>query len=270
MISIIISVTTSLVLIYAWKTYQGLSQNLAAAKSSGIPYIIVPVYLYSPAWIILQMIWISCLRMLPDRLTDPWLDLIFPEWTWTLSYAGFKKTGHDTFLTVSPGGNILMSADAAVINQIMTRGRDFPKPLHMYQLMNIYGINVLTTGDQVWRRHRKITSAPFNEKNNRMVFAESLRQTQAMTNSWIGEKEESSSIHTVAEDALRLSLQVISQVGFGKTLSGPADENGTEESRRAKDAAGHELSYTSALILLLENILWVIVSQKSLLSMENQ
>lgn len=216
------------------------------------------------------MIWIPYLRMLPNRLTDPWLDLIFPEWTWTLSYAGFKKIGHDTFLTVSPGGNILQSADAAVINQIMTRGRDFPKPLYVYRSMNIYGVNVLTTGGQVWRRHRKITSAPFNEKNNRMVFAESLRQTQAMTNTWIGEEEESSSIHTVAEDALRLSLQVISQVGFGKTLSGPADESVTEESRRAKDGAGHEMSYTSALTMLLENFLWVLVFPKSLLSMENQ
>lgn len=268
MFSTILLIITTLFLIYSWKIYQELSHNLAAAKSSGIPYIVVPVYLYNPAWRISQTLWTPYLRMLPDRLTNPWLDLILPEWTWTLSYAGFKKFGYDTFLTVSPGGNILISADAAVISQITTRGRDFPKPLQVYQSLNIYGTNVLSTEGQVWRRHRKITSAPFNEKNNRIVFADSLRQTQAMTNFWIGDKDESLPLHTVAEDALRLSLQVISEVGFGKTLSGPVDESATEESRRAKDATGHELSYTSALTLLLENFLWVLVFPKSNLSME--
>ena len=267
MVSTIFLIITTLFFLYSWKTYHDFSRNLAAAKSSGIPYIIVPVYLYNPAWMISQPLWAPYLRMLPHRLTDTWLDFIFPEWTWTLSYAGFKKIGHDTFLIVAPGGNILISADAAVISQIFARGRDFPKPLQVYQALNIYGTNVLSTEGQVWRRHRKITSAPFNGKNNRIVFAESLRQAQAMTNVWIGEGEESSPIHTVAEDSLRLSLQVISQVGFGKTLSWSENESVMEESRRAKDATGHELSYTRALTLLLESFMWVLVFPKSLLSM---
>lgn len=215
-----------------------------------------------------QTLWAPYLRMLPNRLIDPWLDLIFPEWTWTLQYGGFKKAGYDTFLTVSPGGNILHSADAAVISQITTRSRDFPKPLQMYKVMSIYGSNVLSTEGQEWRQHRKITSAPFNEKNNAMVFAESLRQAQAMTDIWIGEREESLPIHTVAEDSLRLSLQVISRLGFGKNLSSSEDESVTEESRTGKDATGHELSYTRALISLLENFLWILIFPKVLLSKE--
>lgn len=268
-VSTIVLIIVTLVLIYSWKIYHDLSRNLVAAKSSGIPYLVVPVYLYNPVWRITQTLCAPYLRMLPHRLTDPWLDLIFTDWTWTLQYGGFKKFGHDTFMTVSPGGNFLISADAAVISQITARGRDFPKPLHAYRPLNIYGTNVITTEGQVWRQHRKITSVPFNEKNNRIVFTETLRYTQAMTNIWIGEKGESSPIHTIAEDALRLSLQVISQVGFGKTLSWPVGASVTEESKRAKDASGHELGYTEALTLLLENFLWVLVFKKSFLSMEN-
>lgn len=268
MTSTIILIITSFLLVYGWKVYHDFSRNLAAAKASGIPYIIVPVYLYNPAWMLSQTLWAPYLRMLPDRLTDPWLDLIFPEWTWTLQYGGFKKAGYDTFLTVSPGGNMLISADAAVISQITARSRDFPKPLQMYQVMSIYGKNVLSTEGQEWRQHRKITSAPFNEKNNAMVFAESLRQARAMTDIWIGEREESLPIDTVAEDSLRLSLQVISQLGFGKTLSCSEDESVMEESWADRDATGHELSYTRALTLLLENFLWILIFPKVLLSME--
>lgn len=269
MVSTIVLIIATLFLVCILKVYHNFSRNLAAAKSSGIPYIIVPVYLYNPAWIISQKLWAPYLRMLPQRLTDPWLEHNFSEWVWTLQYSGFRKAGYDTFLAVSPGGNILASADAAVISQITARGRDFPKPHQVYQALNIYGTNVLSTEGQIWRQHRKITSAPFNEKNNRMVFAESLRQTQAMTKIWIGEKGESSPIHTVAEDALRLSLQVISLAGFGKSLSWPVDESVTEESMKAEVATGHELSYTSALTLLLENFIWLLVFPKSLLSMKN-
>lgn len=268
MVPIIALFITTFILLYSWKLYHDLSQNIAAAKSSGIPYIIVPIYLYNPLWMISQKLCEPYLRMLPHCLTRPWLDFIFAEWTWMLQYAGFKKAGHDTFITVSPGGNILMTADAAVISQIIIRGRDFPKPIRMYDALNIYGTNVLSTEGQVWKRHRKITSGPFNEKTNRIVFAESLRQTQALIDFWIGEKGESLPIHTVAEDTLRLSLQVISQVGFGRALSWPVSEGGTEELKKAKDATDHDLSYTAALTLLLENFLLVFVFPMSLMSME--
>lgn len=270
MVSSIVLIIITIFLIYFFKLYRSFSRNLAAAKSSGIPYLIVPIYLYNVIWMVIQKPCAPYLHMLPHRLTDPWLDYIFDEWTWTHQYAGFRKIGHDTFLTVSPGGNVLISADAAVISQICARGRDFLKPLKMYQSLNIYGVNVLTTEGQVWRRHRKITSPPFNERNNRMVFAESLRQAQAMTDFWIGEKEESPPIFTLAEDALRLSLHVISLAGFGNRLSWPVDEGAEEESMKVEDTTSHELSYAGALTLLVQNFLWLIIVPRPLLSRNNQ
>lgn len=270
MASIVILSIFTLLLIYFFKLWHGFFRNLAAAKSSGIPYIIVPVSLLNPVWKLSQKIWEPYLRKLPLRLTDPWLDFIFEDWTLKYQYGGFRKAGHDTFLTVSPGGNILISADAAVINQITTRGRDFPKPSKLYQVLNIYGANVVTTEGQIWRKHRKITSVPFNERNNRLVFAESLRQAQAMTNFWIGDKRESLPIHSVADDAMRLSLHVISRAGFGKSLSWPGDEIAREASTQTVEhAKGHDLSYTSALTLLLHNIFFLLLVPKIVLSKNN-
>lgn len=266
MISVIVSITATVIFLYVLKQYHAFTRNLAAAKSSGIPYIIVPFYLYDLKWLVSQKLVAPYLRMLPRRLTEPWLDYIFEDWTWTHQYAGFQKAGHNTFLTVSPGGNILISADAAVINQITTRGREFPKPLKVYQVLNIYGTNVLSTEGQVWRQHRKITTAPFNEKNNHTVFAESLRQAQAMTDIWMNGKEESSPIHTVAKDVLRLSLHVISLAGFGRRLSWLHDESTNEGGMNLEKDGSHELSYTDSLTLLLENLIWLFVFSKSFLS----
>jgi hypothetical protein len=265
MISTIVSIIAVVFFLRIVQTYRIFTRNLAAAKSSGIPYVIVPIYLYSLTWGVLQKPVAPYLRMLPSCLTDPWLDLIFDDW-WTHQYGTFKKVGHDTFLTVAPGGNILHSVDAMVINQLTSRPRDFPKPLKLYEGLSIYGPNVLTTEGNVWRRHRKITSVPFNEKSNHMVFVESLRQAKAMTDDWIGAKEESPPIYTVAKDTWRLSLYVISLAGFGKRLSGPDGETAEEESTHLEDGKGHQLSYTKALTVLLESIIWLFIFPTATLS----
>ena len=270
MVSTPILVVVTFLLVYFLKVLHDFSRNLAAAKSSGIPYIIVPIYMFNRVWLLSHTLIAPYLRKLPRRLTEPWLELIFPDWTWTHQHAGFRKIGHDTFLTVSPGGNVLATAEAPVISQITARARDFPKLLRVYRVLNIYGPSVLTTEGQVWRQHRKITSALFTETNNRMVFAESLRQAQAMTNIWIGERRESSPIHSVADDALRLSLHIISQVGFGKSLSWPVDKSGKEAPMQVEDATSHELSYTDALTLLLHNLYLLLFLPRFILSRNNR
>ncbi|RMZ76580.1 hypothetical protein DV737_g4740, partial [Chaetothyriales sp. CBS 132003] len=54
----------------------------------------------------------------------------------------FKRVGHDTFLTVAPGGICLHSCEPAVVTQITTRRNDFPKPTSMYASLDVYGKNV--------------------------------------------------------------------------------------------------------------------------------
>ena len=91
-------------------------------------------------------------------------------------------------------------------------------------------------------------------------------QREEQPHSICGELASSAGDLTVAEDALRLSLHVISLAGFGNRLSWPVDKSAEEESMKLEDTTGHELSYIGALTLLLRNFLWIIIVPRSLLS----
>lgn len=262
-------------LLYVFRYYQAFARNLATAKASNIPYIVVPVYQINRIWLLTQRIWIPYLRKLPASWLEPWLDLVKEDYPWHSRYTPYEKHG-DTFITVSPGGNILMTADASVISQITTRRNDFPKPIQMYGSLEIYGKNVVTTEGPEWRHHRKITSPSFAEKNNHMVWMESLHQAQAMIKGWMGQSSDrSQTVNSIAEDAMTLSLHIISRAGFGvrSSWSGAGDADPQEkDDESAKHASstiidkGHTMSYDNALSSLLDNIIFIILLPKSLLS----
>ena len=263
--------------LYALKLYTQFARNLAAAKKSGIPYVIVPFYQQNRLYQVSQVFMVPALRKLPISWTEPWFDLTL-EWGWHLKYEPFKRLGTDTFLTVSPERNALQTASADVISQITTRKNDFPKPLEVYESIRIYGNNVVTSEGQVWRHHRKIASPPFSEKNNQLVWTETLEQGQAMINGWFDgntAKTESKTIYTLADDAMRLSLHVISRAGFGVRLQWPgigrAHANGNAKNEESSPPSsgisqGHTMSYTDALGSLLHNLLWVFIMPRFLLS----
>ena len=257
----------TVLLFYLLDIYRAYARNLAAAKLSGLPYIPVPFYMVNRFWLVTQTLWVPCIRKLPTSWTESWLELILENWAWTHQYTFFEKFGSDTFITVSPGGNILSTADATVITQITSRRDDFPKPLKMYRSLNIYGGNVISSEGQLWKKHRKVTSLPFSEKNYYQVWTESLTQAQVMVNSWMDGKDMSSTINSVAEDIMGLSLHVISLAGFGKRLFRPGVEgNKQDHSSSSEIGEGYTLSYADALNSLLENIILILLIPKILLS----
>ena len=268
----------ALIALYPLKLYVQFTRNLAAAKSSGIPYLIVPFYQLNRLYQLSQIFLVPLVRKLPSSWTDPWFELTL-KWAWRLRYQPFKRFGTDTFLTVSPERNVLFTADAHVINQITTRRNDFPKPLEVYASLRLYGNNVVTSEGSLWRHHRKITSPPFSEKNNHLVWNETLKQCHAMVNGWFdgsAGKRESKTIYTLAEDTMRLSLYVISRAGFGVMLQWPGTKKDNvighvekEEEPNASStgiAEGHTMSYTDALASVLHNILWLLLVPPFLLS----
>ena len=271
MISVIALALLALSLFYVFRCYQSFACNLAAAKASNIPYVIVPVYHINRTWLLTQRIWLPYIRKLPARWTESWIDLVKEDYAWSSRYSLHKKLG-DTYITVAPGGNILTTADASVISQITTRRNDFPKPIKIYGSLNIYGKNVVTTEGQEWRHHRKVTSPPFAEKNNHLVWSETLHQAQAMTKGWMGESNNrSQTVNTIAEDTMKLSLNVISRAGFGvrSSWTGASNEkpqvNDDGKAQRTF-GKGHTMSYDNALASLLDNIVFILLLPRNLLS----
>ena len=275
---LLLTLLVSLVL-YALKIYIGFARNIAAAKKSGIPYVIVPFYQQNRLWQLSQAFIAPVLRKFPSSWTESWLDLNLVDWTWTKKYEPFKRLGTDTFLAVSSQRNILYTADADVISQMTSRRNDFPKALEVYDSLRLYGNNVVTSEGQMWRNHRKIISPQFSETNNHLVWAETLEQCQAMVNGWFDgniAKIGSKTIRTLKEDTMRLSLYVISRAGFGIQLQWPTNEsahaNGDVKVKQEKGASsleksqGHTMSYTDALGSILHNIFWVLILSPSILS----
>lgn len=151
-------------------------------------------------------------------------------------------------------------ANADAVSQIVTRRNDFPKPIEIYGSVDLFGKNVVSTEGQIWRHHRKITSPPFTESNNHLVWQESLRQGKSMVTSWIGTDgaHDTSVISDISAATMRLSLYVISFAGFGVKLLWPHEEI-AENGQAGVVPEGHTLTYKDALSGLLENIIPVML-----------
>ena len=63
-----------------------------------------------------------------------------------------------------------------------------------------------------WKRHRKVTAAPFNEKANASVWTETLNQADDMLTEW--RRASSNGVRSLADDMRTLSLNVLAATGF--------------------------------------------------------
>ena len=267
-----------LAILQAVRSYTAFRRNLAAAKASGIPYAVLPIYSVATFWLVTQKLWEPFLHRLPKSWTNWWLALTLENAPWDLLYEPFAKHGSDTLILVAPGKCELRTADASVISQITTRRGDFPKPTEVYGSLKLYGANVVTTEGQVWKAHRKITSPPFSEKNNHIVWAEAIFQAQSMISSWMEGGVKSPIIATLGKDSMRLALHVISRAGFGRRMQWPKSggievvettKSDRSETRSADIPEGHTMSYSDTLSTLLKYMVWVLLTPKFILSMSS-
>ncbi|KAL5348552.1 hypothetical protein ACLOAV_005968 [Pseudogymnoascus australis] len=244
MVSLLVMVLAALPLYWAFAKFRCFRRNLKAAKSTGLPYVI--------------------LRMSPLFLS--------PDWSWNELYKAHSDLGSDIFITVTPVKNMIWIADADVIHQITTRQAAFPKPIKDYKVLDIYGRNVVTTEGPEWRMHRKATAPGFNEKNNSLVFTESVAQAQGMIRKWMDGSETSSrTLNDVPADSMRVALHIISAMGFGVRLLWPGDVPSTEDKDSGlihmadKPVGEHTMSFEKALASVLDDIFVLMLTPRWLL-----
>jgi hypothetical protein len=252
--------------------------NLNAAKVSGLPYSSTPFYFFNNLWMLASTVVLPTLtKILPQKWQGRWLRLMHPDFAWREGYEAFHNSdisiGSDTFILTCPETNIFVTADPAVITQITTRRADFPKPIALYEGISVYGTNVVTTEGSTWRRHRKNTIPPFGEKNNRVVWKESIFQAGQMLQHWMDSpsKEKDSALKPdrcgalVTEpnhDTMRLSLYVISRAGFDVRCQWPGQSSGSQEGAMSalEVPKGHKMSYMDSLETLLIRIIAVFIA----------
>ncbi|KAF3314264.1 hypothetical protein TWF173_004870 [Orbilia oligospora] len=243
----------------------GLWRNIQVAKRSGLPYRVIPVYAFNPIWLLTGKRFGNWfVTKYPNLWVSKYIILMVPEWAWIYGFKPFAEYG-DVFMTVSPVDCHIYIADREVITQVTSRREDFPKAAWLYDTVNIFGRNVLSTEGSEWKFHRKITSPSFGEKNNALVFAETIRQGKMMLRKWAGEDGKGGiTIKDVLEDTMRMSLHVISKAGFGVSLQWPGMTEDADLIRPLSSESTHQhtLSFIDALAGLLHNLLVVLVFPK--------
>ncbi|KAK2593305.1 hypothetical protein QQS21_008987 [Conoideocrella luteorostrata] len=178
----------------------------------------------------------------------------------------------DIFLFVSSAAITVHVANAEAIRQITTQREKFPKPTQIYSMLRQFGENVVTTEGAVWKAHRKATSPTFNENNSALVFREIIVQTNGMIDAWVDSQgNRDQPLTSISEDITRLTVNVISYVGFGLRLLWPGQvlppgSDATAAKYASLDAPpGYSMSFVDTLVELLNNILLLLLLPRWLL-----
>ncbi|KAI0533327.1 cytochrome P450 [Xylaria digitata] len=228
--------------VLAWTVYSWvcLLQNYLAARKLGIPIRVLPISHGNPFWMIVDKTIIRFVRRLPFG------DSSFTRYNWRGWEVDDKCRSHlemgDVYMQVTPGKNWLYLCNPESLLDVFRRRSSFPRPLEIYELLNIFGPNLSTVEGHQWKKQRKITASCFNESTNEVVWTESLTLAADMIRSWSSK----SSVRTTADDVRTLSLHVLSKAGFGKSYKFQSHDDSTASTSPASN-------YKESLKTVLDN-----------------
>ncbi|KAL5356043.1 cytochrome P450 [Aspergillus floccosus] len=193
-------------------------RNIRRAQRTGLPYVVAPLPWSVPMMILLETTWIPYIihNWLPLWLADT-IDDPMNNFRWRIKNRQAKRYG-GVYLVVTAKAVICSVADAAVVSQIVNARSEFPKPVWQYKVIQLYGPNLVTCEDKEWAHHRRHTATTFNERNNELVWKESIRQATEMLHYWrktASRRPDTLAINDISEDIVQFSLNVISGAGFG-------------------------------------------------------
>ncbi|KAI9925883.1 hypothetical protein AWENTII_011987 [Aspergillus wentii] len=262
-------ILSSLLTLYIINTIKNLLHHRNRAIQTGLPYILLPVSEHNIAYLLLfeTRFLIQLIRLLPPWLADYFYISSFKS-RWCAKERFHEKYG-PVYLIASPGSLTCAVADAGAISQIFMDRRGFPKPVEQYEPVAIFGPNVVTCSDQDWSHHHRYTSTTFNEKNNALVWSETIRQVKQMTEYWVDEYSTSPTeflLSSPRDDILKFTLNIICSAGFGVKLPfRPAPEATTEDALGLfKDAIspppGFHFTFRGVMGYLHHNIMSVFVA----------
>ncbi|TVY16613.1 Cytochrome P450 [Lachnellula arida] len=190
-----------------------LESNVRKARNLKVPIVRIPIDPNSIIWVIIQpWVW-KLLEFLPISWSAFPNFIRFSHRNWHfLEKSNPTQQFGPVWALVSPGGVHLHFSDPDAIQEILSRWRDFVRPIEKYQILAIYGPSVLTVNLDDWPRHRKAVAAPFNQANAEFVWGEALRQTKAMGHYWASHAQ--AGIPDMPQDLRTLSMNVLAAAAF--------------------------------------------------------
>lgn len=232
------------------------SNNYRAAKNTGLPIVISPVERLNLAWVAFQKPLRGLLENLPFGLGS-FVRYTTLSWYFEDKYRMHTEHGK-VFMVVSPGMNELHSVDPDVNAQVFSRRKDFEKPKKILKAVAIYGDSIASVTDADWQRHRRITVPPFNERNNKLVWDESLSQASQLASYWSAQGPKG--ISSTTKDMATVTLNILATAAMGQSwkFRGAEGGSGTEnEQDENMDYRQCLASMLTGIRLLFLTPLWV-------------
>ncbi|KAK8081414.1 hypothetical protein PG996_000195 [Apiospora saccharicola] len=201
----------------AWCIYSHLCllRNYLAARKIGIPLRLLPISHGNPFWMIVDRQVVTLFRKLPLVGGDG----NFTRYNWRGWEVREKCRSHlemdPVWMHVTSGRNWLYVCEPDTLVEIFRRRTDFPRPLELFAMLDVFGDNLATVDGDQWKRHRKIARSCFNESVNAIVWSESFSQADDMMRYWASRP---AGVSSSADDLRTLSLHVLSRAGFGKSF----------------------------------------------------
>ncbi|KAK3377886.1 cytochrome P450 [Podospora didyma] len=265
--------------VMGWAAYtyiSALRRNIQKARQSGLPYIVVPIHPFNFFWQLTFWLWVPLVKLLPRSWWENEMFIMLPDWAYKTGQEHFDQLG-ESFIVVSAEEITLFSESAEVIDQITRRREAFPKDTAKYGVLAMFGQNVLTTEGALWRLHRKVTSASFNEKNAAHTFAQAITQTQGLLASYFrsdADKRAGSTrtITSLEHDAMTWALNIIGYVGFGLHLLWPGQKLPENlDPKLAKYGSldpppGYTLNFATSMAMVLNKIVALMIIPSPILS----
>ncbi|KAF2740326.1 cytochrome P450 [Polyplosphaeria fusca] len=242
--------------IIGWNAYT-LFGYYSKAKSTGLPTIIHYVANGAPLWMMCAPLVIGLAEYLP--FTSTFIETY--RRGWEARVRSHPHLTHDIFILVTPRGNWVKVADSKVAMDILKRKDEFGRDMEAFKVLDIYGKSLATAEGEEWNRHRKVSAATFTEKNNELVWRESLEQANEMLRFWVDRSPQP--IRTIGDDVKTFTLNVLSGALFGKRY--PFE--GRVESKR-KDTDGRKnaaFRYRNSISTILEKIVPILIFGEKIL-----
>ncbi|TQW00286.1 hypothetical protein V2A60_001384 [Cordyceps javanica] len=251
-----------------------LLRNIAKAKRSGFRYIVVPYIAVVPIGHHIYRVCSIIVRSL--SLPERWLiyveamDINLPFRTRRL----WKDRLDDAFFIVSPNLMVLHLCTAELNHWVTSQREKFPKWTPMYEILRVFGSNLVTAEGNEWRQHRRLTAGYFTEANTALVFQESVRQSLSMLRLWTaddearpGEKRHQRGIILASpyDDVGKLTLHIVNYIGFGIQMRWPgetlAEDTDAALAKFSSPTApnGYQVPFLEAIAGVLYRIVYVLV-----------
>ncbi|KAA1472086.1 cytochrome P450 [Dentipellis sp. KUC8613] len=152
----------------------------------------------------------------------------------------FVDAGWDAYASISAwptSRTIIFLADAGAIKEVtMSRAR-FPKPVERYKVLTFFGRNIVASEHDEWKRYRKVSAPAFSERNNKLVWDETVKiMVDMFDNVWKNQLEVT--VDHCVEITLPIALFVIGVAGFGRRITWTDD---------LKIPPGHTMTFKDAL-----------------------